>query len=94
MTEKRKNTFGVIKSFNDQISSLRIEGERCYRGMRFRFSGIIGVKEFSDESIEIMNHGGRILLTGKRLAITILENSQVEISGRVEEIGFVYGKNQ
>ena len=93
MTEIKKYRFGVIKMLNDEISPFRLEGERCRRGIKLRFAGIIGVKEFSEKSIEIANHGGRIVINGKRLVLSIFENNQIEIIGKVEGICFKYGKN-
>ena len=93
MTDKEKNSFGIIRKYTSSVSSFRMEGERSSRGMCIRFSGIMGIDQFSENCIEIVNHNGRIKLQGKRLEITVFENNQVEINGKVEELYFVYGKN-
>lgn len=93
MTDEGKKSFGIIRKYMSSISSFRMEGERCSRGMNIRFSGIVGIDQFSENLIEILNHSGRIRLRGQRLLITVFENSQVEISGKIEELCFVYGKN-
>ena len=93
MTEKGKKTVGVVRNYSAGLSSFRMEGERCPRGICLRFAGIIGINEFSDNLIEINNHSGRVLISGKRLRVVVFENKQVEINGRVETVEFSYGKN-
>ena len=93
MTENRKFTQGVIRRASDGLSSFRMEAEKCAKGIRIRLAGIVGVNDFSEECIEITNHGGRVTINGKRLSIIIFENNQIEICGKVEKIGFAYGKN-
>lgn len=93
MTDNEKKAFGVVRSVSGAISSFRMEGERSAKGMRLRFAGIIGIKELSDDSVEINNHSGRVRIQGKRLLVTVFENNQVEINGRVEGLEFKYGKN-
>lgn len=93
MTEKEKKNAGVVRNYTKSLSSFRMEGERCSRGIVLRFAGIIGINHFSEEEIEINNHSGRILVFGKRMNVTVFENRQVEILGRVETVEFKYGKN-
>lgn len=73
--------------------TFHLEADRSRRGMSVFVSGIIGIGDFSDEEILLRSHGGRVSITGKRLDMVIYENQTVEISGRVEEISFKYGKN-
>ncbi len=70
-----------------------LEADRSRRGMSVFVSGIIGIGDFSNEQILLRSHGGRVNICGKRLDMVIYENQTVEISGRVEEISFKYGKN-
>ncbi len=93
MTEKEKKTTGVVRNYSASLSAFRMEAERCPRGICLRFAGTIGINEFSEEAVEINNHGGRVLISGKRLKVIIFENKQVEINGKVEAIEFRYGKN-
>ena len=93
MTEKNKKSVGMIRRSYSGISSFRLEGERAYRGMCFRFSGIIGVNAFSENEIIIKNHGGKIIIKGDRLFISVFERGQIEISGKIKEMCFTYGKN-
>lgn len=74
-------------------SLFKLEVERHRSGMSLQFSGIIGINDFSDSCIELKSHSGKIKISGKRLNVTLFENSNLEIFGRVEEIGFSYGKN-
>ncbi len=76
-----------------EISRFRLEANRNARGMSILLSGIIGVSDFSDESIMLKSHGGRINVVGKKLFISVFENNNVEITGKVLEIIFSYGKN-
>ena len=94
MTKNEKIRHGVIRGAAEGYSKFRMEVERCSCGMRIRVAGILGVDEFNRERVEICNHGGRIDIRGERLSMTVLENNQLEVSGRIEEIGFLYGKNK
>ena len=89
MTEKSKTK-------NDNVTtsqSYHLEADRSRRGMSVFVSGIIGIGDFSEESVLLRSHGGKVLVSGKRLDISVYENRTVEISGRVEEISFKYGKD-
>lgn len=91
MTEKLKRgekSGGVPSPF----SAFHIEVNRSVRGIAVLASGIIGISDFSEERAVLMSHGGRIIILGKRLSICIYENKTVEISGKVEDIKFTYGK--
>ena len=75
------------------LSSFHIEADRTSRGMAIVLGGIIGISDFTDGSILLRSHGGRIVVNGKGLFINVYENHTVEIVGKVEEIVFKYGKN-
>ncbi len=92
MTDKKKNNdkpTGIAPS----LSSFHLEANRSRRGMSLLVGGIIGISDFSDESVILMSHTGRVSVLGRRLSICVYENNTVEISGRVEDIRFTYGKN-
>lgn len=92
MTEKNKRD--KLKTNGAAVlSSFHLEADRSSRGMSVILSGIIGISDFSEEQILLNSHGGRIAVNGKRLLISVYEGGSVEISGRVEEIAFKYGKN-
>ena len=88
MTEKKINP----GRNNHMPSSFRLEASRSNRGMAVVLSGIISVDEFSEERVVLKSHGGKILITGKRLLISIFDNNDIEITGKTEAINFIYGK--
>ncbi len=93
MTGRGKKEIKRAVSDIAALSSFRIEASRSSSGMAVFVSGIIGVENFSDTNIVLMSHGGRVSLSGQRLSLGLYENNTVEISGRVEEMCFKYGKN-
>ncbi len=66
--------------------------ERTAGGMSIIVGGIMSVTDFSEETVSLAGHTGRICVNGKRLSISVFENKNVEIKGRVEEIKFIYGR--
>ncbi|MBO5206849.1 MAG: YabP/YqfC family sporulation protein [Clostridia bacterium] len=76
-----------------ELSGFFIDGKRCGGGMSVAFGRIISIKEYSKERIELLSHGGRVILTGRRLSLSVYEGGTVEVLGRIEEISFTYGKN-
>ena len=75
------------------LKSFRLEANRSSKGLSILLSGVIGVSDFSDKSILLLSHGGRINVVGENLFIDLFENNTVEIVGKVMEIVFIYGKN-
>ena len=73
-------------------SSFRLEAYRILSGMNFLVSGVTGISQLTEENIQLLLKGGRVLIIGKRLSLTALENKTVEINGFVEEIKFKYAK--
>lgn len=92
MTEKNKKSDSP-SSIAPSLSSFHLEANRSRRGLSLLVGGIIGISDFSDESVMLMSHSGRVTVLGRRLSICVYENNTVEISGRVEDINFTYGKN-
>lgn len=66
--------------------------ERTVGGLSIIVGGIMSVTDFSEESVKLAGHTGRIAVNGKGLSMSVFENKNVEIKGRVEEIKFVYGR--
>lgn len=88
MTENNKKDRVPQKPF----STFHLEADRCSVGMCAVVSGVVGISELSEEAVLLKSHGGRISIKGKRLRICIFENNTVEVKGKIEEVGFVYGK--
>ena len=74
-------------------SSFRLEAVRHKRGSALIVSGIVSITDFTSELIVLKGHGVILKVSGKRLDMTVFENNSLEITGRVEGIGFKYGKN-
>ena len=66
--------------------------ERTAGGLSVIVGGIISVTDFSEETVKLAGHSGRVSVNGKRLSMSVFENKNVEIKGRVEEIKFTYGR--
>ena len=72
--------------------SFSLEASRVGRGISIVLSGVIGISDYSESEILLKSHGGKIRICGKRLLLSIYEDNTAEIVGRIEEIGFGYGK--
>ena len=83
-----------LSNVMDSTSMFHVEIARSRHGIRAVVEGVLGIEEFTDERIEIKNHGGRVKISGKRLNLCVFEGRAVEINGRVEDISFSYGKNK
>lgn len=75
------------------LSAFHLEAKRSVRGMSVIIGGVIGISDFSEETVLLKSHGGRITVSGKYMRLIIYEGSAVEINGKVEDISFTYGKN-
>lgn len=93
MTKRSKDRRGESSGGAFALSGFHLEADKTGRGMSLIFSGIIGIKDFSDSFIYLLSHGGRICVNGSKLFINVYENNTVEIVGRVEGIVFKYGKD-
>jgi hypothetical protein len=90
MTRKKEKS--VKEIIPSGISTFRLEASRSRAGMSLIVSGVIGVSDFSDETVVLLSHFGRITVKGRRLFINLYEVNNVELSGVAEEICFKYGK--
>lgn len=93
MTNKEKTTPSAYSKIAAALSSFHMEADRSTKGMSVILSGVIGISNFSDSSIHLLSHGGRIVVNGQKLFICVYENNSVEIVGKVEGVVFKYGKN-
>ena len=86
-----------IKQKNDPslspFSSFHIEIDKFLGFFTFSCSGVKGISDFSDNEIKIRLPGFSVLLKGDKLCMTVLENGCVEITGKISEVKFIYGKN-
>ena len=93
MTHKDKTQVAAYSKISSALSSFHLEADRSTKGMSVILSGVIGISDFSDSSIHLLSHGGRIVVNGQKLFICVYENNSVEIVGKVEGVVFKYGKN-
>lgn len=92
MTNNDEKNKTKTKDLGAGLSSFHLEAQRGLNGMRVNAGGIIGVCDFNSAMIQLQSHGGRIIIGGENLTLSVLEGRNVEIIGRVEEISFRYGK--
>ena len=93
MTHKEKTKSSSYSKISAALSSFHLEADRSTKGMSVILSGVIGISDFSDSSIHLLSHSGRIVVNGQKLFICVYENNSVEIVGKVEGVVFKYGKN-
>ena len=93
MTEKSKNERRKLINLTSFVSKFQLEARRSPHGMSVIVGGVVGIIDFSSENVLLKSHGGKIAVAGKHLSIALYEGGVVEILGKVEDIGFRYGKN-
>lgn len=76
-----------------QVSPFHIEIEKRGKGAVMVVTGIIGVSDFSDSDVCLVSHGGRFRIKGSKLSLLTFENRTVEVSGKIEGVELLYGKN-
>lgn len=92
MTGKAKRLkLGAILS-GISPSSFGIEMKKSSRGLIAVASGVMSINEYTDTSIELLSHSGRVFFIGESLGISVLEGRVVEIYGKITEVRFGYGK--
>ena len=74
-------------------SSFHIEIKKSSRGAVAVISGVMSVGEYTDSSVELLSHSGRLNLSGETLGISVLEGRVVEIYGKITEVKLNYGKS-
>ena len=89
---ENSNKVGFSRNMPSGLSSFHLEADRASAGLRITVSGIIGIQDFSDDSVLLASHAGRIFISGKKLKLEVYENKIIEISGMIGEICF--GKNK
>lgn len=91
MIEKSKKDKPKEKAIGSAFSPFHIEADRNSAGLSVFVSGIVGITDFTDLSVTLKSHSGKVCISGKRLSVCVYEGNTVEVSGRVEDIRFVYG---
>jgi len=69
-----------------------LEATRCAKGLSFEVGRVIGISEYSEEKLSVKTQGGRVVFKGQRIALVIYEGRTIRVSGRIEEVKFIYGK--
>ena len=73
-------------------SSFHIEMKKSSRGAVAVISGVMSVSEYTESSVELLSHSGRVRILGEALGISVLEGRVIEIYGRITEVKLGYGK--
>lgn len=87
MTDKRKKSNVRIAEI-PLTPSYRIEADVKGNKLRVAVIGIIGVKEFSQNRINVITKRESLILCGHGLEMSVFENKTVQISGEITEISF------
>ena len=94
MSKQQKEKSKIAQTVHgSRLHTFHVECDRVSQGLSVMIGGIIGIKNLTDESVVLSSHGGRITVSGNALSLNVYEHNMVEIIGRVEGIGFVFGKN-
>lgn len=88
--KKRLPLSAVLSSISK--SSFHVEIKKSSRGAVAVVSGVMSISEYTDTSIELLSHSGRMTVSGESLGITVLEGRVVEIFGRICEVRLSYGR--
>ena len=80
-------------NFGKPAREFFLEAARSPRGMIITIGGIVGINNYTDECVSLKSHGCKLNIAGKHLCVSIFENKNIEISGKVMDISFAYGKN-
>ena len=87
---KRQGISAILSSVSS--SSFQVQMKKSSRGAVAVVSGVMSVSEYTENSIELLSHSGRMSLIGEYLGISVLEGRVVEIYGKIMEVRFSYGK--
>lgn len=92
MTDKRKMAMlsGILASASR--SAFHLEMKKSSRGAVAVISGAMSIGEYTEQSVEILSHSGRIRICGDSLVISVLEGRVIEVYGIITEVKLGYGK--
>lgn len=88
--QKRIKLTSILSSV--KTSPFHLELKKSSRGAVVVVSGVMGISEFSEESVTLLSHSGRLILCGNSLGVSVLENRIVEVYGQITEVKLTYGK--
>ena len=83
MTENTKFK-GVYNLKNKLTPSFHIEGDGGGGILSFLISGVIGIGEYSSESVCLKTAKESLIISGKSLNISVFERKTVEITGKID----------
>lgn len=74
-------------------SSFQLELKKSSRGAVAVISGVMSVGEYTENSVELLSHSGRMHILGEALGISVMSGRVIEIYGRITEVQLNYGKS-
>ena len=88
MTEKDKNA-GLSEPARSLLPSFHAEVDSGGGGLCAVIDGILGISALSHEEACLLTSAERIVISGKDLKISVLENRRIKLSGKIQEIKFL-----
>lgn len=92
MTGNKKSPKLSVLLASISSSSFHIEMKKSSRGAVAVISGVMSVSEYTESSVELLSHSGRVRIFGEALGISVLEGRVIEVYGRITEVKLGYGK--
>ena len=92
MTGKKKMLHPSAFFASLSRSSFHMEIKKSSRGAVAVISGVMSIGEYTESSVEVLSHSGRVNLLGEELSVSLLEGRIVEVYGIITEVRFGYGK--
>ena len=74
-------------------SPLLVEIKKSSHSASVSVAGVIGVTELSDSSISLSAHGGRVVMRGEGLRLTVYSDRTATVDGRVTEVELGYSRS-
>ena len=93
MPQEIKKHQKPIKMLLAQSSPFRIEIDKSADGFVILASGIKRISELSENEVALKFNKGKLAVKGAHLSLSLYEDKTVEISGKLEVIGFENTKN-
>ena len=53
-----------------------------------------GITEYTDSLVRVQTKGGQIRLTGRRLQIEYYTNDEMKVTGKIQTLEFIDGRNK